>query len=73
MSDLLYEVIDHVGVMTLNRPEAMNSLSYQLYADIEDTVRSSEARVLVITGNGRAFCAGDDIKQIFGIGEPAPK
>ena len=73
MSDLLYEVIDHVGVMTLNRPEAMNSLSYQLYADIEDTVRSSEARVLVITGNGRAFCAGDDMKQILGSGEPAPK
>ncbi len=73
MSDLLYEVNDHVGVMTLNRPEAMNSLSYQLYADIEDTVRSSEARVLVITGNGRAFCAGDDIKQILGSGEPAPK
>ena len=73
MSDLLYEVIDHVGVMTLNRPEAMNSLSYQLYADIEDAVRSSEARVLVITGNGRAFCAGDDMKQILGSGEPAPK
>jgi len=73
MSDLLYEVIDHVGVMTLNRPEAMNSLSYQLYADIEDTVRSSEARVLLITGNGRAFCAGDDMKQILGSGEPAPK
>ena len=67
MSDeLLYEMVDHVGVMTLNRPEAMNSLSYQLYADIEDTVRASEARALVITGNGRAFCAGDDVKQILG-------
>lgn len=73
MSDLIYEVTDHVGVMTLNRPEAMNSLTYQLYADIEDTVRSSGARVLLITGNGRAFCAGDDMKQILGSGEPAPK
>ena len=54
MSDLLYEVNNHVGVITLNRPDAMNSLSYQLYAELEDTVRSSEARVLVITGNGRA-------------------
>ena len=53
MSELLYEVIDHVGVITLNRPEAMNSLTYQLYADLEDTVRGSEARALVITGNGR--------------------
>ena len=58
---LLYEVTDHVGVITLNRPEAMNSLTYQLYAQLEDTVRQSEARALVITGNGRAFCAGDDV------------
>ncbi len=65
MSDLLYEVTDHVGVITLNRPDAMNSLTYQLYADLEDTVRTSEARVLVITGSGRAFCAGDDMKQIL--------
>ncbi|MEQ9452803.1 MAG: enoyl-CoA hydratase/isomerase family protein [Pseudomonadales bacterium] len=74
MSDeLLYEVNDHIGVITLNRPEAMNSLSYQLYADLEDTVRGSEARVLVITGNGRAFCAGDDVKQILGSSAPPPE
>ena len=59
MSDLLYEVNNHVGVI-INRPDAMNSLTYQLYAELEDTVRSSEAS-LVITGNGRAFCAGDDM------------
>ena len=72
MNDLIYEVTDHVGVISLNRPEAMNSLTYQLYADLEDTVRTSEARVLVITGSGRAFCAGDDMKQILGSSEPAP-
>ena len=72
MSDLLYEVTDHVGVITLNRPDAMNSLTYQMYADLEDSVRASEARVLVITGIGRAFCAGDDMKQILGSSEPAP-
>ena len=65
MSDLLYEVNDHVGVVTLNRPDAMNSLTYQLYADLEDIVRLVR-RALVITGNGRAFCAGDDMKQILG-------
>ena len=69
---LLYDVQDHVGVITLNRPHAMNSLSYQLYAELEDTVRASTARALVITGNGRAFCSGDDVKQILGGGEPAP-
>ncbi len=35
-------------------------------------MRTSEARVLVITGSGRAFCAGDDMKQILGSSEPAP-
>ncbi len=76
MSDsqpLLYDVQDHIGVITLNRPEAMNSLTYQLYADLEDTVRSSTARVLVITATGRAFCAGDDVKQILGSSAPAPE
>ena len=76
MSDdkpLIYEEKDHVGVITLNRPEAMNSLTYQLYADLEDTVRNSTARALVITGNGRAFCAGDDVKQILGSSAPAPE
>ena len=34
MGDLLYEVNDHIGLVTLNRPDAMNSLTYQLYADL---------------------------------------
>ncbi len=71
-SPLLYEVRDHVGVITLNRPQAMNSMTYQLYGELEDTVRESDARVLVITGNGRAFCAGDDVKQILGNPQPPP-
>ena len=76
MSDdktLIYEERDHIGVMTLNRPEAMNSLSYQLYMELEDAVRESTARVLVITGKGRAFCAGDDVRQILGGGEKPPQ
>ena len=72
MNELIYEEVDHIGVLTLNRPEAMNSLTYQLYADIEDAVRQSRARVLVVTGAGRAFCAGDDVKQILGGNQPAP-
>jgi enoyl-CoA hydratase/carnithine racemase len=67
-----YEENDHVGVITLNRPEAMNSLTYQSYLELEDRVRECTARALVITGEGRAFCAGDDIKQILGSSNPAP-
>lgn len=69
---LEYDVQDHIGVITLNRPEAMNSLNYQLYAELEDAVRGSTARALVITGAGRAFCAGDDVKEILGGGAPPP-
>ena len=71
-SVLLYEEEDHVGYITLNRPEALNSLTYESYALLEDAVRQSKARVLVITGSGRAFCAGDDMKQILGSKDPVP-
>lgn len=67
-----YDVHDHVGVITLNRPDAMNSLNYQLYAELEDTVRGSTARALVVTGAGRAFCAGDDVKETLSGGTPPP-
>ena len=72
--NLKYEVTDnHVGIITLNRPEAMNSMSYELYMELEDAVRYSEARVLIVTGEGRAFCAGDDVKQILGGTQGPPK
>lgn len=72
--ELSYEQHGHVGLITLNRPAAMNSLTYTLYMALEDAVREADARVLVITGAGdRAFCAGDDVKQILGgkSGPPA--
>ena len=69
---LTYEETDHVGVLTLNRPEAMNSLNYELYMALEDQVRSCTARALVITGAGKAFCAGDDVKAILGSSEGPP-
>lgn len=71
-AEMLYEEQDHVGVITLNRPEAMNALTYESYRLLEDYVRNSKARALVITGNGRAFCSGDDVKQILGSTAPAP-
>ena len=70
---ILYEERDHIGYLILNRPEAMNSLTYESYDLIEDSVRESKARVIVISGTGRAFCAGDDVKQILGGKEPPPK
>jgi enoyl-CoA hydratase len=71
--DVLIE-IDPAGyaVLTLNRPQAMNALSRGLMAALADAVDRLEAdpavRVLVLTGAGRAFCAGLDLKEL-GSGE----
>lgn len=56
---------DHVGVITLNRPEARNALTHTTYTELEDIVRTTTARCLVITGADPAFCSGDDVKQIM--------
>ncbi len=67
-----------VACLTLNRPEAMNALSMALRRELTRAVDAlaaeGEARVLVITGAGRAWCAGLDLREITGLklGEPAP-
>ena len=53
--ELIYEMYGHVGVITLNRPEARNALTWRTYKLLEDAVRTTSARCLVITGNGTAF------------------
>lgn len=52
-----------VAVLTLNRPEVMNALNTQMRAEILHAVKDaqSKARVLVLTGKGRAFCSGQDL------------
>jgi 2-(1,2-epoxy-1,2-dihydrophenyl)acetyl-CoA isomerase len=54
---------DGVAVLTLNRPEVMNALNAQMRAEITHAVREAgkTARVLVITGAGKAFCSGQDL------------
>lgn len=54
---------DGVGVITLNRPDVMNALDTQMRAEITHAVKEAEAeaRVIVITGKGRAFCSGQDL------------
>ena len=65
-SELRYELRDdHVAVITLDRPEARNALTHTTYAELEDAVRTTTARCLVITGADPAFCSGDDVKQIM--------
>src|SRR3954466_7747524 len=63
--ELEYAERDGVGVITLQRPEARNALTRTTYAELEDAVRSTTARCLVITGADPAFCSGDDVKVIM--------
>ena len=69
---LRYEVDEHIATVTLDRPEAMNALTRELYGELEKAMRDAhhdpEVRCVIITGEGRAFCSGDDVKQIM-LGE----
>ena len=62
--------VEEFALITLNRPDALNALSFSLIADLGrvfDEVAQSDARALLITGAGtKAFCAGADIKELTG-------
>jgi enoyl-CoA hydratase len=62
--------LDEFALMTLDRPEALNALSFATLAEIDarlDEIAAGDARALFVTGAGdRAFCAGADIKELMG-------
>ena len=66
----LFEVRDAVAWITLNRPERLNALTFEVYRELTDTFRAlgavDEVRAVVITGAGRAFCSGGDVREIIG-------
>ena len=68
--DFLYSVNDGVATLTFNRPEVMNALTFEVYAQLRDlfeTLRYDEAvRVVVLTVAGDNFCSGGDVRQIIG-------
>jgi 2-(1,2-epoxy-1,2-dihydrophenyl)acetyl-CoA isomerase len=69
-STILYEVRDKVAHLTLNRPEAANSLGPTVAAEMMDAMVRSEddranVRAMVVTGAGRFFCAGADLKGFY--------
>lgn len=68
MSDLLFEVKNHVATITLNRPNSYNAFSDEMItrwiAALEEVRDSEDIRVVVVKGNGKAFCTGGDIKAM---------
>jgi enoyl-CoA hydratase/carnithine racemase len=65
---ILYEVEDRTAVITLNRPDRLNALSPEMIAELREAYGAAEADesvwTLVVTGTGRAFCAGADVTEI---------
>ena len=64
-TEIRYEEHDQVGVITINRPEARNALTFTTYDELARAVETTTARCLVLTGSDPAFCSGDDVKQVM--------
>jgi enoyl-CoA hydratase/carnithine racemase len=71
--NIIWDLQDSVGIITLNRPNALNALNHQHLIELNDAVQRARfdphVRSLVITGAGRGFCAGADVKE-WSSGEP---
>lgn len=70
MPNILYALENGVATVTLNRPEVMNALSTALRTELRAAIARAvgEARVLVLTGTGRAFCSGQDLQDAQAAG-----
>ncbi|HEY7680706.1 MAG TPA: enoyl-CoA hydratase family protein [Terriglobia bacterium] len=66
----LYEETEAVARITLNRPERLNSLTFEIYAQLRDTFaaldRKEHIRAVIVSGQGRGFCSGGDVEEIIG-------
>ena len=64
-----FGVEEGVATVTLSRPEKLNALTFDVYADLRDLLvelpHRGDARVLVLTGQGRGFCSGGDVEEII--------
>jgi enoyl-CoA hydratase/carnithine racemase len=65
-----FSVADGVATVVLDRPDKLNALTFEAYADLRDLLAElphrGDTRVLVVRGNGRAFCSGGDVHEIIG-------
>lgn len=66
----LYEEREAVALVTLNRPERLNSLTFEIYGELTQLFaqlrQRREVRAVVLTGSGRGFCSGGDVNDIIG-------
>jgi enoyl-CoA hydratase/carnithine racemase len=66
----LHDAATGVATITLNRPERLNALTFEVYAELRDTFRALDTepgvRAVIITGTGKGFCSGGDVQDIIG-------
>ncbi len=66
----LYQEKDAIATVTLNRPDTLNSLTFEVYHELTETFKALQThpavRVVIITGKGRGFCSGGDVNDIIG-------
>jgi len=71
--ETLYQVADRIATITLNRPDKLNAwtatMERQVHSAVEDAERDQNVRVIVLTGAGRAFCAGADMSLLSTVAE----
>ena len=69
-----FEKREHIAIITLNRPDVLNSfnreMALSMQSCLDDCEKDEEVRAILITGEGRAFCAGQDLAEA--IAEDAP-
>ena len=72
---ILFEIAGNVATLTLNRPDKLNSFTNAMHREMRDALQKvradSSVRVLVITGAGRGFCAGQDLSERVMSGDAA--
>ena len=70
MSSFVLDLAGGVATLTLDRPERLNALTFEVYGDLRDFFEElperADVRAVVITGRGRAFCSGGDVHEIIG-------
>ena len=74
-STLLLEFSEEIAKITLNRPDKRNAINTQMIADLQtalDTIEKSHSRVVIVTGAGKAFCAGMDLEMLAAITKQSP-
>jgi enoyl-CoA hydratase len=66
---IIVSIEDHIGIIQLNRPEALNALNDHLLSELAEALKSfnedDEVRCVILTGSEKSFCSGADLKEMF--------